>query len=264
MTNGVGAGVVIKDNGEYHRYRTNLPMHCTVFQAEVQALQEAANYLKTNQVKNRKIMVFSDSQAALMALNNAKIRSKQMMDTALNWTEVSKVNVAELNWVRAHVGTDGNEEADRLAKEGTGFAIQTFVAPSRNYIRKKIMAFYDTKWDGRWTTADAYHPTRSWIRKRTQKNLLSIRKLCRPKLFALVSFITGHGKLGAHQNKIDPRLDPRCRICERGKETPYHLARECEVLEVRSYHMIGLTAESWTAKGLLEFMALPEMSGLGA
>ena len=65
------------------------------------------------------IKILSDSQAAIKALNNSRITSKSVL-TALECMETLalKVNHLTLAWIKAHVGTEGNEQADQAAKEG--------------------------------------------------------------------------------------------------------------------------------------------------
>jgi hypothetical protein len=41
-------------------------------------------------------------------------------------------------------------------------------------------------------------------------------------------FITGHGYLNYHLKKLNPFIEPNCRKCHQGPETPVHLLVSCE------------------------------------
>ena len=63
--------------------------------------------------------ILSDSEAAIKALNEPRITSQSVL-TALEYMETlaSKVKYLSLAWIKVHVGTKGNEQADQAAKEG--------------------------------------------------------------------------------------------------------------------------------------------------
>ena len=65
------------------------------------------------------IKILSDSQAAITTLNKPRITSQSVL-TALEYMETLDLEVKHLTlaWIKAHVGTEGNEQADQAAKEG--------------------------------------------------------------------------------------------------------------------------------------------------
>ena len=67
---------------------------------------------------DRYVKFFSNSRAAIQALNSAIVTSQVVKDTinALNLVG-GKVDRLELAWIKAHVGHWGNEKADQLAGE---------------------------------------------------------------------------------------------------------------------------------------------------
>ena len=64
------------------------------------------------------IKIFSDSQAAILALNSNTVTSSLVKQTiiTLNLLANSTKRV-EICWIKAHVGHDGNKRADQLARE---------------------------------------------------------------------------------------------------------------------------------------------------
>ena len=82
LTKGVGAGIVIYHKNErIHVDSFSLKNNATVFQGEVEAIYQAIQYLIAYQdeYKFRYIKILSDSQAAIMALNQPEIRSKSCL-----------------------------------------------------------------------------------------------------------------------------------------------------------------------------------------
>lgn len=94
-----------------------LDSHCTVFQAEVQAIKatledilQRANFLVT-------YAIFSDSQAALEAITGDGKCTQQVLDCRKWIDEIEKAGTSvKLIHVKAHVGVPGNEQADVQAK----------------------------------------------------------------------------------------------------------------------------------------------------
>ena len=92
---------------------------CCTTQAEIYAIGEAARLIRENDRPNRKVTIYSDSQAALRCIASKMVRSKVVMSCqeALSWICEGKVG---LRWVLGHSNVKGNIEADRLAKLGVG------------------------------------------------------------------------------------------------------------------------------------------------
>lgn len=71
-----------------------------------------------------KATIFSDSQAAIRAVENPGNKSGQALVFAI-WMKAKiakrKGTYTTIQWVKAHVGTPGNEKVDRLAKQATGW-----------------------------------------------------------------------------------------------------------------------------------------------
>ena len=91
----------------------------TVFQAEVFAIMAAVRKSITRGYNGRTITIFTDSQAALKALETVTVKSKLVLECLQCLSELATHNSVQLVWVPGHEGILGNERADEMAKKGT-------------------------------------------------------------------------------------------------------------------------------------------------
>ena len=64
------------------------------------------------------IKIFSDSQAAILALNSNTVTSSLVKQTIITLKALAdSTKRVEIYWIKGHVGHDGNERADQLARE---------------------------------------------------------------------------------------------------------------------------------------------------
>ena len=116
----VGAGYsIMRDNQIMLEGKRRLPDEATVFQAELMTIKIAMFHLAGHLGYNdRYIKHFSDSRSAIQALNSSTVSSQLVKDTINAISLVGgKVDRLEMLWIKAHVGHQGNERADQLARE---------------------------------------------------------------------------------------------------------------------------------------------------
>ena len=140
---------IIKEN------KFKLPDHCTVFQAEIFAINRITKYLLEN-AGCKFLKIFIDSQAAILALGNTQVSSSLVMETKTLLNQLSEVcKKVTLVWTRAHVGTEGNERADSLAKEGgKGNNISNVPAPV-GILKAEIEEIINQEWNEEWMSYKA-------------------------------------------------------------------------------------------------------------
>ena len=129
-------------------------MHTTVFQAEIIAINEACKkFIDKKQCNMQYIKIFSDSQAAILALNSNTVTSSLVKQTIITLNLLAdSTERLEICWIKAHVGYDGNERADQLAREAVKNS-QVGVNTPQSWACYKAQLKEDiyNEWERRWT-----------------------------------------------------------------------------------------------------------------
>jgi ribonuclease HI len=113
---GAGAFILKKSKGERRHFcslRGNTKQ-ATVFQSEVITVKAAAEALISNDPSGKRIVFQVDNPAALMTLDSTDITKRTYKETRETLNKQGKKNTVILEWVKAHVGTTGNEEEATL------------------------------------------------------------------------------------------------------------------------------------------------------
>jgi ribonuclease HI len=252
---GVGSGLLLP-GGRMLSERMN--SQCSVFQAELNALDMAANYALTQTGKT--ITVYSDSMSSLQAFDSNSHKSYTAATTLNKWNQVARNNSVSMNWVKAHNGNPGNEAADDAAKLGTlnsCRAVSEVLPPaSRDKLLLRRALLYE--WELYWRKyPKKYEQTRHWFKAPSVDKTVQLLLLPRHKLRLAVLAITGFNKLARHISKWDTTISPECRLCDCPREDFIHLVIECPRTRVRAWANLAnfLTDREWEACELLEFIS---------
>jgi ribonuclease HI len=118
------------------------------------------------------VVFLTDSRSVLEALINNK-----SPDLARTMNELSTICKVTIQWIPAHCGITGNEEADQLAK----FGAQSEQPDVQISFKEKVIIIKALKKPRQ--ELDAYH------------------SLNRPQQVMMVRLHSGHNRLNAHMNK---------------------------------------------------------------
>jgi ribonuclease HI len=240
-----GAGYCIMVNGQIVVKKAfPLGKYANIFQAELIAILHAAEALQPYGQLGQ-ITVQSDSQAALLALNNVAITSKVVLTTAMELdklAEVSKYPV-KLAWVKSHAGHVGNETADSLAKEGVKMNItdqEPVVPVPKSQLTHDINEEVDRRWNRRWRQTTTARQSRAlWpvVDNPRSKQLL----MCgRQEFGEVLRLLTGHNHLNRHSFLLEESETADCRFCLESEETSEHLLCECPALNGTRFRVLGV------------------------
>ncbi|XP_050670435.1 uncharacterized protein LOC126969152 [Leptidea sinapis] len=222
----VGAGISYRRRGlEVRARKLKLENYCSVFQAEMCAISKAIEDIL--KMPDMKVEILSDSRSSLELLRDRSsfhpiaFEIKNLIRRA---REMGKT--IRFRWVRAHVGIEGNERADHLAKDAAlhsklraaydGVPIST--------LRRKIRAKTLEVWQERYTTGQTASVTKAFL-----PDVVASYKLVREDPFSalMAQIITGHGGFSAYLHRFGLKDSPVC-ICDgRTDESALHLVLEC-------------------------------------
>ena len=228
----VGSGfLVLEQDLQIDQDSIRLSRHSTVFQAEIYAVLAATQHMKrmwTNNKEIKQIKFFVDSQATLWALCSNNITSMLVYRTVTALNELATECEVSFVWTKAHVGTAGNERADRLAKAGAELQeIQHIDAP-RSSLKAEIDTRIREKWDVEWQRYKHGRQTKFFYPTQDKKKAKQVMGFNRIELGRYIRIVTGHSNLLYHRNNVDPvNNDSICRFCIEDVETFIHFATDC-------------------------------------
>ena len=268
-----GSGYAIyKHRQEIKSGSHRLPDHATVFQAEITAIQLAAEALTEMHGPSitdiKFVKIFVDSQAAIQALGTPFITSRAV-DGAINALNklAERSTKITITWIPAHKGYFGNERADVLAKLGacsTDMTARVSVARPMVQIKNDIQLGIYRQWDREWKEDTRFKHSKIFYGGPDKRKAKYVYKLARLELGRFVRLITGHNNLNYFQTRIGLFSNNKCRFCEQGDETFIHFMTECPRLwqSRRDYFGEKLPAADmkWSVRSLIDFSNIPAIS----
>ena len=111
-----GAGVYLPQENTIRRLRVPLGRFATVFQAEICATATGASFFLQQEVRDKNILFYSDSQAALRALLSPLQKTVTVPSCIDVLNQLGQNNTVTISWIPGHSGHVGNEVADECAR----------------------------------------------------------------------------------------------------------------------------------------------------
>ena len=272
LHNSFGAGLIVFRRETWashiiHEESFSLGETSSVFQGEVYAIKQAAMWIRTN-CFYRNIAIYSDSKAALMALDRAATISKLEKETKQALMLACEFNQITLKWIKAHQGYLGNEKADDLAKAGS---LQPNLVPDLPAVpvatlKLQFKAIFVEEWQDYWSKLPTCRQTKQWFPAIDKKKSFDALTLGRSRLSVLVQIITGHNFLKRHEALVNENDDAECRLCLEDDETTFHVLAECPALAEPRMQVFGSTIQAaplqWTIQELVSFVCRASINHL--
>src|SRR5690606_31502535 len=150
---------------------------------------------------NVDISVFSDSRAALMALQSHRIKSQTVKYCHDILCKLAERNSVTLIWVPGHEGYQGNEKADLLAKLAapqTPIGPEPFAAVPVTVVKRELESWVQKEHRKKWSCTPALRQSKLFIRWPDKKTITELIGLSRNSVRRIVALRTGHNLLRRH------------------------------------------------------------------
>lgn len=218
----------------------------------------------------RRVIIYSDSQAALQALQSSFTTSKIVRQCIASLNALGSSVHVLLRYVQAHSGWVGNEMADyqaKLAVRQPRPYLSPLIPLAKSHYNRYITHALTNLWTQRWQD----HPdcqTKAWFPAPSPAKSKYILSQPREVFSRAVRFLTGHCFLRRQRLLTDvPAPSITCRLCGHHRERAIHILTSCDTLQPLRITFLGTpklssSSPSWQPRNLLAFIACPRISDL--
>jgi len=132
----------------HYKHQIRLPDNASIFTAELQALRMAFDFIEMSNEKY--FIIFTDSLSSLMALTSRKCDHPYIPELleAYSTFAMSRKSVI-LAWIPSHIGIQGNEKADVLAKQALDMNVTNIDIPYTD-LKRKLSNYVTNEWQNEW------------------------------------------------------------------------------------------------------------------
>jgi ribonuclease HI len=225
---------------EWKTHKMHLGNNKEIFNAELFAIAEALKLANRQLIGNKQtntIQIYTDSSAALRRMQDANPGPRQ----GITKTIVERERILrhagwkiEYHWVPGHSKVEGNEVADKAAKD----AAQNLRTQGTTHLTRKerytsLPHLHRTTKEKKWSD------TKSWLKEsiNNRPNYIPPRQqkpdpttMATPKRLAsrYYQLKMGHVITGEHLKRINSTNDDRCWWCNNGeRQAVKHLIKDC-------------------------------------
>ena len=240
--NPVGVAVVTKRGESFETiFECSLEANSSVFSGELRAIEEATRFANENLRENQSARIRSDSLSSLLAIQDLDNRDKRIFTlrkVMQNMLDTRNIRV-KLEWVKAHIGLDGNEAADLAAKAAMRNVPETNDKLTKMQVKHTLRRITTAEWQTEWHTANTgrftytIFPTVS-----PEPRFQNIQQTRDKKLLFKAS--SGHFPTNDYRKRFNKRNDDKCPYCT-SQDSVTHFITECNrFASIRHFHKTGI------------------------
>ena len=229
-----GYGAIIhQPDGSQTELFNSCGSFCSNYVAEKEAITQAITHIHDmfddhpNLVRD--IVIFTDSQSALQALENGQSGDKSLSRLTMKFDQLMSKHETQitLQWIPGHAGIGGNEKADTLAKKGASMPQPENSVPYETAV-KMIKSNFKEQWLQDWTRNNTGRAL--YEHMNAPKPNDPVNKLKRGEQSTIFRLRTGHIGLNNHLSRIKKNFPSQCPLCLHPNETVEHHLLQCPEL----------------------------------
>lgn len=247
----------------WNTYKISLGKNKENFYAELWGISEALKIALKESLgrKIRKVTIFSDSQTAMRELQTAKSNAGQALKAQICGQARQLQNRGgelTVRWIPGHKKIEGNERADRAAKDAAANGrSQTARWSSLAHVNWKIN-------EAQRSEIHSWHEAKNEERERRSRNYYTPRpkpgidpvlgRALKKYASRFFQLIVGHGAVGVFLERIRVVETAECWWCRQAEQSVIHLYAKCRkwrkerrVLK-RELQQLGITWQRRTEK----------------
>jgi hypothetical protein len=196
----------------------------------------ALEYAENIQTEDKTATIYTDSRMTLDSLKNSNIHTFLIEEIRRKMMEMGKMNWnIHLCWVKAHVGIQGNELADTLAKEAATDEdiTECYRRVPKSVVKIELCSKSVEKWQMEWGKTTKGKITKEYV--------TVVAERLKMKLNITQNFtcmVTGHGNIRSYLHRFKIIDTPIC-PCGTTDQTIEHLLYECELLTKERDNLIS-------------------------
>lgn len=214
-------GIYNESNNE--RWGHKIQKVTSSWEVEILAIFEAVKYLSNNDYFGQQILIMTDSKSAVQSLkiNNWRNNNKKIVTEIKNFYQIlrTRQNFIKIVWIPGHQGINGNEIADKVARESlhNGQIYPMLIPDSENIIIKNLKMecenkfmewYYDRgKLIGKeFCMANRFYPQKLWFDY----------KMWRKLIVTITRLRCGHGRWPFYLHRMGMTTSSVCICGEEG------------------------------------------------
>ena len=217
------AVIFARSNGSIDSIKQRLPNSCNIFEAEAYAIQRALNETSKKVENGSSVSIYTDSKSVLQAIVShgksiAAITSIQM--TAFELTKSFNI---QFTWIPGHRNIEGNEMADRAAKEAASSQEEPQQAQtSWSLFKDLISKHFWNVWSSEWIVeTESSKITKRFFPTTSAAQILKHKHLPHQ----LIQILSGHSRLRTFLHRINASENSTCNCGQ--EETTEHFLFHC-------------------------------------
>ena len=235
---GTGIGIA----GPQTRISEQLGKYPSIFQAEILAIERCARTITNNNSRNKNITILTDSQAALKALKGYTVNHKCVLSCIETLNTLGLEKRITIGWIPGHTGVQGNEIADKLAKQGAATPLEgpePGMGITHSFLKRHLKNIVIEETNKHWINLPKLRQSKLLLRMQDKDRQAFCRKLSKQNLHLITRLLTGHNTLNGHLHKLGLHPDGLCRFCNLEMETSEHILMDCIALAPKRYSYLG-------------------------